>query len=192
VNKYSATKRKAVDEFWSTQPPCTHCLQLYDSDAALLDALEGFIATGIRQGDAIVVIATPSHRTELDRRLAYAGFDPAAAAERGQYLPLDAAELLAQFTDDGVPDEARFRRVIGDLLVRARRHYPSVRAFGEMVGLLWADGHYASTARLEEMWSRVCHDNDLALFCAYPKAGFDAAPAFAAQIEAAHSQACPF
>ena len=192
MNEYSATKRRAVDDFWTAQSSCTHCLQLYDTDAALLDALEGFIATGIRQGDAIIVIATPSHRTELDRRLAYAGFDPAAAAERGQYLPLDAAGLLAQFTEDGKPDEARFRRVIGDLLLRARRHYPTVRSFGEMVGLLWAAGHYASTARLEEMWSRVCKDNDLALFCAYPKAGFDAAPAFAAQIEAAHSQACPF
>jgi len=47
-----------------------------------------------------------------------------------------------------------------------------VRAFGEMVAILWAQGHAAATVRLEHLWSKLCENERLPLFCAYPRAGF--------------------
>jgi hypothetical protein len=63
-----------------------------------------------------------------------------------------------------------------------------VRAFGEMVALLWAQGHCGATVRLEYLWSRFCDQQGFSLLCAYPKSGFtsDAADSIR-QICDAHS-----
>ena len=44
----------------------------------------------------------------------------------------------------------------------------SVRAFGEMVGLLWVDGQRSAATRLEEYWNELLSGSTLSLFCAYP------------------------
>jgi hypothetical protein len=72
---------------------------------------------------------------------------------------------------------------------RASARGRRVRAFGEMVALLWAQGNAAATVRLEYLWNRVCKLERLPLFCAYPKAGFtQEASASLAEICAAHSR----
>lgn len=40
----------------------SHFMQIYESDAFLIDQVGDFLRTGIRNGDAAVVIATRSHR----------------------------------------------------------------------------------------------------------------------------------
>jgi len=72
----------------------------------------------------------------------------------------------------GWPDEELFTSVVTDILARATRDGRKVRAFGEMVALMWAKGHYGATVRLEHLWQGLCKENSLALFCAYPKIGF--------------------
>jgi len=47
-----------------------------------------------------------------------------------------------------------------------------VRAFGEMVAILWAQGNSGATVRLEHLWQDLCQEQNLALFCAYPRCGF--------------------
>ena len=41
-----------------------------------------------------------------------------------------------------------------------------------MVAVLWANGNNGATVRLEHLWKRLCEDEKLSLFCAYPKSGF--------------------
>jgi hypothetical protein len=72
----------------------------------------------------------------------------------------------------GWPDEDRFTQVVTDILTRARGDGRKVRAFGEMVALLWAQGNIAATVRLEFLWQKLCQSEGFSLFCAYPKAGF--------------------
>jgi hypothetical protein len=43
-----------------------------------------------------------------------------------------------------------------------------VRAYGEMVGLLWNQRKYASAARLEDYWNRLLEVTGCDLFCGYP------------------------
>lgn len=164
--------RSAVDVFWAELSACDHCLQIYESDAAFLDALEAFVAGGIRTGEAIIVIATEPHRRDLERRLRANAFDVSNAVRQDQLIMLDASQTLSRFMIDGWPDDTLFEQTLAQLLGRARKHHRRVRAFGEMVALLWADGHCAATIRLEHLWNRLSYSESFSLFCAYPKTGF--------------------
>jgi hypothetical protein len=180
--------RPEVDIFWAELTACDHCVQIYETDDAFLDALEAFAAGGIRQGDAIVVIATPAHLDGLKYRLTKNGFDLAAAIKRDQFIALDASATLDRFLVDGWPDDTLFKTVVDEVLARAEKNHRRVRAFGEMVALMWADGHCAATVRLEHLWNRICIERGFSLFCAYPKTGFTEKKAAAMQqICAAHS-----
>jgi len=46
-----------------------------------------------------------------------------------------------------------------------------VRAFGEMVALLWAQGNHSGAIRLEELWNDLQKSYSFSLFCAYPMHG---------------------
>ena len=93
------------------------------------------------------------------------------------------------FLRDGWPDEERFFRLVRGLLSCARRDGRKVRAFGEMVALMWARGQQTATVRLEQLWHRLCADEHFSLLCAYPRAGFtqDASSSIS-EICAAHSK----
>jgi hypothetical protein len=175
--------------FWGEISPCDHLVQIYDEDAVFLDALEGFIAGGLRRGDAAIVIATPRHRASLDRRLRAQELDIDAAIAEDRYQVLDAERTLSQFMRDGWPDEDLFNACVRRILDRARIHGRPVRAFGEMVALLWAQGHSGATVRLEHLWHALCRTEAFALFCAYPRSGFTQdASASLQEICATHSK----
>jgi hypothetical protein len=71
---------------------------------------------------------------------------------------------------DGMPDATLFREVLGRLLERTRA---PVRAFGEMVVLLWESGQKQATLELERLWSEACRQHGIALLCAYPNDVFE-------------------
>ncbi len=163
---------RSIDIFWGEMSACDHSVQIYQDDDEFIDALEGYVAAGIRQGDAIVLIATPSHLLALEQRLERNGFSIETARARKQYFTFDAEATLAKFMVNGWPDEERFKALVLALLADARQHYRTVRAFGEMVALLWARGDCGATVHLEHLWSRLCQQNTFSLFCAYPRTGF--------------------
>ena len=167
------------DIFWGEIAPCEHLIQIYENDAAFLDSLEGFVVGGHQKGDGVIVIATPIHREALEDRLRLNGFDVELARSRDQFIALDAEETLAKFVVQGWPDEELFRAVISEVLDRARSGGRQVRAFGEMVALLWARGDKAGTVRLEHLWHEFTHEQEFPLFCAYPRIGFAQDPSTA-------------
>ena len=175
--------------FWAEMSACEHFVQIYEADDVFMDTLSGFIGGAFRQGDGAIVIATPEHRAELDRRLVLMGFDLASAKRSDQFLSLDAEETLAKFMVNGWPDEDRFAVAVRDILARAGRSGRRVRAFGEMVALMWANGYQEATVRLEHLWHQLCQRESFALFCAYPKNGFTENPAVSiARVCAEHSK----
>ena len=179
-------------DFWAEVAPCEHLLQIYTDENVLMDSLEGFVAGGILAGDAVIVIATAQHREELAKRLRMCGLDPDAAQADGTYLPLDAEQTLAQFMVGGWPNDDLFNRLIAQLLHPAREQGRRVRAFGEMVALMWANGQKGATVRLEYLWHQLCEEEGFSLLCAYPKKGFhrDALSSLH-DIFAAHSKVIP-
>jgi len=164
---------------WPAAPD--HTVQFYADDDFLVEQIGNFVYEGITAGEACVVIATEDHRARLEQHLGREGLDLIAACEQGVYISLDAAATLARFMTEGALDEETFRQVIGGVIAQAAyglvkdskpRH---VRAFGEMVALLWAGGDHAAAIRLEEMWNEL-RTSDAAppfsLCCAYPMADF--------------------
>ena len=73
----------------------------------------------------------------------------ATARSKDQYITLVAEEALAIFMVKQWPDDKLFSDLVTELITRARANGRPVRAFGEMVALLWARGDEAATIRLE-------------------------------------------
>jgi hypothetical protein len=161
----------ARSPFWGELAPCDHLVQIYDDESRFMATLERFVGDGLGAGEAAVVIATASHLTWLESRPRDAGHDIQAARAAGAYVGLDAAATLSGFMVDGWPDADRFAAVIGPVVDHARSGHRKVRAFGEMVALLWAQGHNDATLALEALWSDFCAERSLALFCADPRIG---------------------
>ena len=144
-----------------------HFVQVYKDEAFLLEAVAEYAGTGLRHGEGVVIIATPSHRAAFVQQLAGDGVDAEEALQRGQLLLLDADETLARFTLGGMPEWQGFRALIGDLIAKLRLEYPTVRAYGEMVDLLWRRGEREAAIRLEEFWNDLAGLQTFSLLCAY-------------------------
>lgn len=149
-----------------------HVAQFYGDDEELLDTLTHFIGGGLNAGDSAIVIATPHHLRALRIRLERARVDLLRALREDRYIPLDANVALTSFMIDGWPDDQLFADFAGNLVQRASLHNRSVRAFGEIVALLWDNGQAAATVQLEQLWNRACESHTLSLLCAYPSAAF--------------------
>lgn len=162
--------------FWAELAPAEHLVQIYEEERVFMNALEGFVIGGIRCGDGVIVIATEDHRNELEHRLLICGIDVERGRSRGQYIDLDAEDTLSKFMIGEWPDDDLFQRTVTEIVSRARGEGRTVRAFGEMVAILWARGHNAATVRLEHLWHSLCRSEAFPLFCAYPKSGFTQTP----------------
>ena len=151
-----------------------HAVQFYDADTFLVAAVARFIATALAVGEAGVVIGTNEHRESIAKRLQARGIDLSTAEREGRYVSLDAAETLARCMIDGRLDATSFSDVVGGLIARAAAagRPGRLRAFGEMVALLCADGNVEGAVRLEELWNDLAKRLQFSLLCAYPIGAF--------------------
>lgn len=174
--------------------PYEHLVQVYGEEGPFLDLLEGFVSGGLDAGEAVIVIATPEHRAALAQRLMSRGVDVHSGRAGGQLLSLDARQCLSRFMVNGRVDERLFEEMVDELVarMRSRRWQPShsgVRAFGEMVAILWAEGNPQAALHLERLWHRFCREKMFCLLCAYPRSILgEAADECIMQIAAAHSR----
>jgi hypothetical protein len=158
--------------FWGEVAPTDHVVQIYENDKAFLNLLEGFVSSGISAAECVVLIATAAHLSALTARLQQHGYDIAALSADDQLVLLDAEETLAQFMVNGWPEAGLFNQTVSGIIAPARYKNRRVRAFGEMVAVLWARGEIAATVHLELLWNRFCETQAFCLFCAYPRKGF--------------------
>lgn len=161
-----------TDIFWGEVAPCDHVVQIYENDNVFLHALTGFVGVGINAGDCVIVIATANHLQALYSRLDALAINVPTLIQDDRYIPIDADVLLSKFMVNGWPDEQLFAKTISELLERGTCKGRKIRAFGEMVALLWGRGLNGATVHLEHLWSNFCNTHKLSLFCAYPKIGF--------------------
>jgi len=148
-----------------------HMVQLYGQDQGLLAHNVGrYLAPGLRDGDGLVIISTSDHAAAIRRELGEDRPEVSATLQSGRILFLDARSTLDRLLLDGELNSTRFEQVIGGVLseVRDRSTTGRVRAFGEMVALLWADGRRDAAIDLEELWNGLLTKRWFSLFCAYP------------------------
>lgn len=157
---------------WNEFGASDHFVQFYETDAYLVESVSGFLTPALIAGAGAIAIATPDHRKRIEKKLKARGIDVSEAVGRGQYVALDAAETLAKFMDGDSPDPVRFRKVVGEVIARLAEEWPRVRAFGEMVALLWEEGNRDAACRLELLWNDLAKEHSFSLFCAYPLSEF--------------------
>jgi hypothetical protein len=165
--------------------PHDHFVQLYQKLDGLADAVAEYIGAGLARGEGAVLIATPEHCAAFLARL--------SAADRSRLKVLDAEQTLATFMVDGRPQWQAFQQAIGGLIAEMRLQYPTVRAYGEMVDVLWQRGEREAAIQLEEYWNELGKLQTFSLFCAYRMDPLESA-AYAGPLESvckAHSHLIP-
>ncbi len=108
----------------------------------------------------------------------------------GRFVALDAAETMAAFMLDGQIDREAFRELVGGLLCTARESGRSVRAYGEMVALLWDAGDVLAAIELERLWNELGRKLQFSLFCSYPVACVSRSEHAEALHEVCHLHSC--
>lgn len=144
-----------------------HVVQFYERDADLVERAGGYLSDAVRDGAVAIVIATEAHHRAFEERLSGAGIDVAAAHEEGTLVSLDAAATLARFTRHGRVDRDAFFDVVGTVVHAASATGRPVRAYGEMVALLWEAGDVVAAIDLETLWNELATEVGFALYCAY-------------------------
>lgn len=155
-----------------------HLVQLYRDDGFLRSAVALWAARSLRGSGGAVCIGTPEHAELLREGLLDLELPVTRLEREGRLLFLDADATMRAFIDETGPREAPFRRVLGDALSSVRfacgGETPEVRAWGEMVNMLWQRGHLAHAQRLEDMWNRAIDDEPgLRLLCSYEADAFE-------------------
>jgi hypothetical protein len=120
------------------------------------------------------VIATPDNRTRIARELGARGVNVRQLEQDGDLQMLDADEMLARFMVGSEPDPVRFHATVDQLIARAcKDRLPCpVRAYGEMVDVLWKRANAEGAIRLEMLWNQVATQAQFSLLCGYAVGNF--------------------
>jgi KaiC/GvpD/RAD55 family RecA-like ATPase len=152
-----------------------HAVQFYGNDASLFTTVAGFLSQAVVDGNPAIVIATEEHRESILSHLEDRRVDVKKAQQTGGLIVLDARETLDLFMDAGMPDHTRFDASVGQLIgdvLRGREDRILIRAYGEMVDVLWKDGKPDAAIRLEMLWNRLAQRYGFALLCGYSMGHF--------------------
>jgi len=154
-------------EFLSRPATGNHFVQVYQDDDLLVDAVCHFISDELKPTEGVVVIATPEHQDAIIAQLSAQSEALNQALQSDQFVFHNAETLLSSFMVDGMPDREKCFSVIIPILEQAAQKYQTVRAFGEMVDILWQAGHKNAASTLEKYWNELIQKHAFSLLCAY-------------------------
>jgi hypothetical protein len=152
-----------------------HAVQFYGHEESLFTTVAAFLSQGLVDGQPAIVIATESHASRIREHLRGRLIDVEQAERLGDLVVVDARQMLALFMVDDMPDAHAFERSVGALvgdLLKGRPKRTLVRAYGEMVDVLWKDGREEAAVRLEILWNRLVTRYESALLCGYSMGHF--------------------
>lgn len=151
-----------------------HAVQFYGNDDALFTTVAGFLSEGLVAGQPAVVIATESHTASILDHLTARFIDVERAKHIGDLIILDADDTLATFMRDDAPDPSSFKRHVGDVIGQALggRVRTPVRAYGEMVDVLWKQEKPEAAIKLEILWNELATTHAFSLLCGYSMGNF--------------------
>jgi len=161
VSSPVTTRRDAAGHF--------HAVRFYENKASLCRTVAEFLHEGAAADQPGLVIATPAHRDALLAEMRSRDMDVEAMVAAGDLLLLDAREVLKAFMVDGMPDAHLFNLHVPPAIERLCRARPdcTVRAYGEMVDVLWQDGNPSAAIRLELLWNQLAMSHSFSLLCGY-------------------------
>jgi hypothetical protein len=148
-----------------------HYAQFYLTPDFLVERIEKYVSLGLTHEAGVIVIAAPEHVFMLQKKLRK-NFDLENLADKGQLVMRDANEALALFMESGRPEPVRFEAAMGGIITEMSRKYSLVRAYGEMVNILWEQQNRQGTYELEAMWTALAQKHNFSLLCGYAMKNF--------------------
>ena len=152
-----------------------HAVQFYDDEKSLFTTVASFLGQGLVDEQPAILIATAAHRQPILDYLKDRSVDVDQAQAKGDLIVLDAHETLLRFMLDDSPCPNAFESsvgsLIGDVMTKRSKH-TLIRAYGEMVDVLWKDGKSDAAIRLEILWNRLANRHGFALLCGYSMGNF--------------------
>jgi len=153
-----------------------HEVEFYSDDEAFVIGFADRIEAALEAGNALIVVATESHRKSLVARLQEQGMDINAAIEQGHYLALDVADTLSTFMGDELPDPVRFFRVVNDLIATAAQSTAGeesrVTICGECASILWAQGNADAAIQVEQLCNQLTKRYEMDILCGFSLSSF--------------------
>ena len=151
-----------------------HAVQFYGSEESLFTTVAGFLGEGLVIRQPAIAIATSAHRAAIEEHLCGRLIDCAQARRNGDLVMLDAEELLGQFMLGDTPDPDLFEQNVGTVVkqVLDGRGRTIVRAYGEMVDVLWKRGRSEAAIKVEILWNKLADTYSFALLCGYAMGNF--------------------
>jgi CheY-like chemotaxis protein len=145
-----------------------HGVYFYPDAPSLSRTVASFIGEGLVAGQPAVLIATASHSAAIREQLTAIGVDAEGRIEQGELLMLDADEVLNGFMVGELPNPERFEDTMKRLIDRAAGSRKRlVRAYGEMVDVLWRNDQEAAAVSLEILWNQLIARRQCSLLCGY-------------------------
>ena len=148
-------------------PSHNHIVQVCQNVTSQAEILTRYIKEGLLNNEGIIVIARPSLRKTVLSKLDALGFDNQTVKNQGQVRFFDAEFLLSSILIDGTIEEQAFRNLIGIPVQVAQSKFGKVRAFGEMVDILWQRNLQDMAIQLEDLWEDLCTNQGLRFLCTY-------------------------
>jgi PAS domain S-box-containing protein len=117
----------------------------------------------------MIMFASQSHQQGFQHHVRSSGHDVERLCQTGQLILFDAAETLTQFMVHDSPNPNLFMFHIGNTIdsLRKSSFNGHVRAYSELVDLLWKQGRPLATIALESFWNEICAEHPLSLLCGY-------------------------
>jgi hypothetical protein len=170
-----------------------HAVQFYGNEQSLFTTVAGFLGEGLISGQPAIVIATESHRIAIVEHLCGRLIDCESARRNGSLLLLDAEDTLGQFMIGDAPDPDLFEQNVGRLIQQMvdGRGRPLIRAYGEMVDVLWKQGRPEAAIKLEILWNKLAMKFRFALLCGYAMGNFYKQARHLDEVCAQHTQIIP-
>jgi DcmR-like sensory protein len=151
-----------------------HAVQFYGTDDSLFATVARFLAEGFVLGQPALLIATAAHQAGIVEHLCGRLIDCDRAIRNGDLVILDAEATLDLFMIGDSPDESLFDENVGRLIDQAinGRQQLVLRAYGEMVDVLWKQGRCEAAIKLEILWNKLAVKYNFALLCGYSMGSF--------------------
>lgn len=144
-----------------------HIVEFYNDVNHLAKQVADFVALGLNAGEGVILIALPKNLDLFRDVLLDRGVPIHAIETSGRLKCIDAERVLKAFMSQNVAQWTHFEATVGSEVRILSEKYHKVRAYGEMVNVLWQKGSSEAALELERFWNRLGGQYPLCLFCAY-------------------------
>jgi signal transduction histidine kinase len=144
-----------------------HAVCFHDGAIGLVTEVADYLEPALSDRGAGLLLARRSRIEPLQRLLSQRGLNLAELRERGQVLVVDAEGLSEVCAGDTQAVDARFGTCIAQEVRGLVNRWGHVRAFGEAVDCLAADGHHTRALSLESRWTALQREVPFDLLCGY-------------------------